>query len=181
MVAYGRHPCHRRNQASKTNITLTCRLSKPFYRATVNQECITAFNDLKLSKKYKYIIFKLSDDNKEIVIDKTGDSSEDYEVFREALMNATTKSRSGQVGKGPRYAVYDFEYQLASGEGTRNKITFIAWSPDDAGVMPKMIYASSKEALKRALTGIATELQANDADDIEFETIKKTVSKGTAA
>ncbi|KAM7222040.1 hypothetical protein V8F06_002545 [Rhypophila decipiens] len=145
--------------------------------ATVNQECITAFNDLKLSKKYKYIIFKLSDDNKEIVIDKTGDSSEDYEVFREALMNATTKSRS--VGKGPRYAVYDFEYQLASGEGTRNKITFIAWSPDDAGVM--MIYASSKEALKRALTGIATELQANDADDIEFETIKKTVSKGTAA
>jgi len=25
----------------------------------------------------------------------------------------------GAVGKGPRYAVYDFEYQLASGEGTR--------------------------------------------------------------
>lgn len=44
-----------------------------------------------------------------------------------------------------------------------------------------MIYASSKDALKRALTGIATELQANDSDDIEYETVLKTVSKGLAA
>lgn len=63
-------------------------------------------------------------------------------------------THQGAVGKGPRYAVYDFEYSLASGDGlrfvaaeprrdvlgtmlidSRNKITFIAWSPDDAGVM----------------------------------------------
>lgn len=86
----------------------------------------------------------------------------------------------------------------------RNKITFIAWSPDDAGVMvslhlpascpshpdactrlppqpqAKMLYASSKEALKRTLTGLATEMQANDSDDIEFDTVLKTVSKGLA-
>jgi hypothetical protein len=43
-----------------------------------------------------------------------------------------------------------------------------------------MIYASSKEALKRSLTGIAIELQANDADDIEYESVLKTVSKGMA-
>lgn len=43
-----------------------------------------------------------------------------------------------------------------------------------------MVYASSKEALKRSLTGIATELQANDADDIEYDSILKTVSKGMA-
>lgn len=44
-----------------------------------------------------------------------------------------------------------------------------------------MVYASSKEALKRSLPGIATELQANDADDIEYESVIKTVSKGTAS
>lgn len=44
----------------------------------------------------------------------------------------------------------------------------------------KMVYASSKEALRRSLTGIATELQANDADDIEYDSILKTVSKGLA-
>ncbi|KAK3683724.1 hypothetical protein B0T22DRAFT_385073, partial [Podospora appendiculata] len=137
----------------------------------VSPECISAYNDLKLNKKHKYIIYKLSDDNKQIVVDSTGEGN-DYDEFRDKL---------GAIGKGPRYAIYDFEYQLASGEGTRNKITFIAWSPDDAGIMAKMVYASSKEALKRSLNGIATELQANDQDDIEFETVIKTVSKGTAA
>ncbi|KAM0536217.1 hypothetical protein ACHAP9_002222 [Verticillium nonalfalfae] len=145
-----------------------------------NEECIEAYNDLKLNKKYKYIVFKLSDDNKQIVIEEASESK-DWETFRERLINATSKSKTGAVGKGPRYAVYDFQYSLASGEGERNKIAFIAWSPDDAGIMAKMIYASSKEALKRSLTGLATELQANDHDDIEYDSIIKTVSKGLAA
>jgi cofilin len=148
--------------------------------ATVSQECITAYNDLKLSKKYKYIIFKLSDNWKEIVVEEAS-PDKDWESFREKLINATAKNKAGAVGKGPRYAVYDFEYALSSGEGSRNKLSFIAWSPDDAGIQPKMIYASSKEALKRSLTGLATELQANDGDDIEYDTIIKLVSKGTAA
>ncbi|WYZ36568.1 hypothetical protein EsH8_II_000074 [Colletotrichum jinshuiense] len=147
--------------------------------ATVAQECITTYNDLKLQKKYKYIIYKLSDDNKEIVVEEAS-ADADWDNFRQKLISATTKSKSGAVGKGPRYAVYDVEYSLASGEGSRNKITFLAWSPDDAGVMAKMVYASSKEALKRSLTGIATELQANDADDIEYDSILKVVSKGMA-
>ncbi|RBQ83742.1 hypothetical protein VDGD_08897 [Verticillium dahliae] len=150
------------------------------HRASVSQECIEAYNDLKLNKKYKYIVFKLSDDNKQIVIEEASENK-DWETFRERLINATSKSKTGAVGKGPRYAVYDFQYSLASGEGERNKIAFIAWSPDDAGIMAKMIYASSKEALKRSLTGLATELQANDPDDIEYDSIIKTVSKGLAA
>lgn len=44
----------------------------------------------------------------------------------------------------------------------------------------KMIYASSKDALKRSLTGVAYELQANDPDDIEYDTVLKAVSKGLA-
>jgi len=95
-------------------------------------------------------------------------------------VTAQSKNKAGKVGKGPRYAVYDFNYELASGEGTRSKITFIAWSPDDAGIQPKMVYASSKDALKRALNGIATEFQANDEDDIEYQSVLSKVSKGLA-
>lgn len=62
-------------------------------RATVSQECVTAYNELKLSKKYKYIIYKLSDDNKQIVVDEASDDK-DWENFREKLVNATTKSKS---------------------------------------------------------------------------------------
>jgi cofilin len=43
---------------------------------------------------------------------------------------------------------------------------------------PRMMYSSSKEAIKRALNGLAADIQANDADDIEFENIKSRVSKG---
>lgn len=69
-------------------------LTTPFlFRATVSQECITAYNDLKLSKKHKFIIFKLSDDNREIVVEEAS-SDGDWENFREKLINATAKSKS---------------------------------------------------------------------------------------
>jgi hypothetical protein len=41
-----------------------------------------------------------------------------------------------------------------------------------------MTYASSKEALKNALPGLAAEVQANRDDEIEYATILKDVSKG---
>lgn len=114
----------------------------PISRAQPNEECITAFNELKLNKKYKYIIYKLSDDYKEIVVEDAS-TDKDWESFREKLINATSKTKSvrfhlaeqqwtsqdvmgmvlmtyqGAVGKGPRYAVYDFEYSLAAGDGVR--------------------------------------------------------------
>ncbi|KAI9053830.1 hypothetical protein LZ554_002778 [Drepanopeziza brunnea f. sp. 'monogermtubi'] len=145
----------------------------------VSPECISVFNDLKLAKKIKFIIFKLSDDYKQIEVEESSENG-DWDTFREKLVNAQSKSKTGKVGKGPRYAVYDFNYDLSSGEGTRSKITFIAWSPDDAGIQPKMIYASSKDALKRSLNGIATEFQANDEDDIEYQSVLNKVSKGLA-
>jgi len=53
-------------------------------------------------------------------------------VFREKLLNAKSKDRRGKEGIGGRYAVFDVEYELESGEGSRSKITFISWTPDDA-------------------------------------------------
>jgi cofilin len=49
---------------------------------------------LKLNKKYKYVIFKLSDDNKEIVVDSTSEDGPEYDDFREKLINAQSKSRT---------------------------------------------------------------------------------------
>lgn len=68
------------------------------YRATVNEECVSSWNDLKLSKKYKFIIFKLSDDLKEIVVEEASDNK-DWETFREKLLTAKT------VSKTVRYAL----------------------------------------------------------------------------
>jgi len=144
---------------------------------TVNPECITVFNELKLGKSLKWIIFKISDDWKQIEVEeKSTDGS--FEVFREKLLNAKSKDRKGVEGIGGRYAVFDVEYDAPGGEGKRNKITFFSWCPDDAPQYPRMMYSSSKEALKRSLNGLASDIQANDADDIEYENVVSRVSKG---
>jgi len=41
-----------------------------------------------------------------------------------------------------------------------------------------MTYASSKEALKNALNGIAAEIQANRDDEIEYDTVLKDITRG---
>lgn len=84
---------------------------------TVSPECISKFNELKLGKSIKYIIYKLSDDYKEIVVEDSS-SDPDWETFQNKLMNAQA-GHKGKTGKGPRYAVYDFQYELEGGEGTR--------------------------------------------------------------
>ena len=72
---------------------------------------------MKLGKQLKYIIFKMSDDYKEIVVEEKSDDS-NWETFQNKLLNAKS-SVKGKEGKGPRYAVYDFQYELPGGEGTR--------------------------------------------------------------
>jgi len=143
---------------------------------SVSPQCIEAFNELKLGKSVRYVIYKLSDDYKEVVVEETSNAP-DYEVFRSKLENAKVKDRSGNDAVGPRYAVYDFEYEMSSGEGKRSKILFVSWIPNDTPVKPRMTYASSKDALKRALNGIAMEIQANDGDDIEHAAILSKVTK----
>ncbi|EME81776.1 uncharacterized protein MYCFIDRAFT_211452 [Pseudocercospora fijiensis CIRAD86] len=144
---------------------------------SVAPECITAFNELKLGKKTKWIIYKISDDWKEIVVEETSEDP-DYSKFRQKLIDAKSKNKRGEEGIGGRYAVFDVEYDAEGGDGKRSKITFISWVPDDAPQYPRMMYSSSKEALKRALNGLAADVQANDPDDIEHDTIISKVSKG---
>ncbi|KAF9946971.1 cofilin, partial [Mortierella alpina] len=124
----------------------------------VDSECLEAFQSLKIGKKFKYIIYKLSDDKKSIGVEKTSETST-YEEFVGALPEDDC-----------RYAVYDFDFTLADG-GPRNKIVFITWSPDSAKIKSKMIYASSKDALRRGLNGVAFDIQGTDFDEIAYDTV----------
>ncbi|RUS34038.1 hypothetical protein BC938DRAFT_482708 [Jimgerdemannia flammicorona] len=211
----------------------------------VNESCLEIYQELKLRKKYKFLLFKLSDDHKEIVLEKAIEQGE-YSTFLEHLPKDE-----------PRYAVYDFEYEKP-GEGTRNKIVFyacaflkqwdenrglaihaICWievahlrgigreglqeatepascwdcglvvivlhirslerceltkyspstsvyictplrTPDTAKIRQKMVYASSKDALRKTLVGISTEIQGTDFDEVEYDTILEKVSRSSA-
>lgn len=84
--------------------------------------------------------------------------------------------------------MYDFEYEKGN-DGKRNKLCFYAWyvfcvvlslgdecadrvsnrSPDNAKIKEKMVYASSKDALRRSLDGIATEIQGTDFSEVAYQ------------
>lgn len=100
----------RRNSVFEAHTSWLCRVS-------VSPECVAKYNELKLGKSIKYIIYRLSDDYKEIIVEDSS-TDDNWEVFQEKLLNAKA-SHKGKEGKGPRYAVYDFQYELDGGEGTR--------------------------------------------------------------
>ncbi|KAF9575939.1 cofilin [Mortierella alpina] len=129
----------------------------------VDGECVEAFQTLKLNKSLKYIIYKLSDDNKSIVVHKKA-ATGDYDAFLADL-----------PADECRYAVYDFDFSTPDGD--RNKIVFYAWSPDSSKVKPKMIYASSKDALRKQLNGVAVEIQGTDFDEVSHDTVLEKIGR----
>lgn len=42
-------------------------------------------------------------------------------------------------------------------------------SPDDAKIKKKMVYASSRDALRRSLQGVALEIQGTDYEEVSYE------------
>lgn len=82
---------------------------------------------------------------------------------------------------GCKYAVYDFEYEIGNGEGKRSKIVFFTWSPDTSSVRDKMVYASSKDSLRRALNGVAADIQGTDFSEISYDTVLEKVSRGAGS
>lgn len=146
-----------------------------FSGVTVDPDCLEKYKELKSQKKHKFIIFKMSDDYKSILVEEAS-KDDNWDYFREKLLSARSVQKDGQMVKGPRYAVYDFHFQLAAGEGHRDKIVFLAWSPDDSGVKPKMVYASSKDSLKKSLDGFTHDFQLNEPEDIEYDSIVKNIS-----
>ncbi|KAI1317595.1 cofilin [Mortierella claussenii] len=130
---------------------------------TADQTCLEAFQELKLRKKLKYIIYKLSDNNSEIVVEEKAETAT-YDEFLEKLPKDDC-----------RWAVYDFDFSTPDGE--RNKIVFYSWSPDDAKIKSKMLYSSSKDALRKTLNGVAFEVQGTDRDEVEYETVLEKVQR----
>lgn len=63
---------------------------------SIAPECVTKFNELKLNKKIKFIIYKISDDYKEVVIEETSEDG-DWDVFRKKLLDAESKSKTVHI------------------------------------------------------------------------------------
>ncbi|KAL3498823.1 hypothetical protein ACH5RR_041555 [Cinchona calisaya] len=126
----------------------------------VNDECKLKFLELKSKRNYRYIVFKIEENNQQVKIEKLGRPNESYDDFTASLPTNEC-----------RYAVYDFDFTTAE-NCQKGKIFFIAWSPESSRVRSKMLYASSKDRFKRELDGIQVELQATDPSEMSIDIVK---------
>ncbi|XP_061600733.1 cofilin-2-like [Cololabis saira] len=63
-----------------------------------------------------------------------------------------------------RYMLYDCHFETKE-SSRKEELVFVMWAPESAPIKAKMQYASSKDSLKKILTGIKHELQMNDLSD----------------
>ncbi|KAK9993455.1 hypothetical protein SO802_023158 [Lithocarpus litseifolius] len=118
------------------------------------------FLELKRKKVHRYVIFKVDEAKKEVVVEKTGGPAESYEDFTAALPENDC-----------RYAVYDYDF-VTSDNCQKSKIFFIAWAPSSSRIRAKMLYATSRDRFRRELDGVHYEIQATDPTEMDLEVIK---------
>jgi cofilin len=122
---------------------------------SVQDAVVSEFNNIKIGHKYGFIQMKITNDLKEIEVEKTVETgSSTYEDFVNQL-----------PPNDCRYAIYDFHFDTGKA-GQREQLIFIVWCPDTAPVRTKMLYAASKDALKKKLVGINHEIQATEPSDL---------------
>jgi len=134
----------------------------------VGPDVMENFELLKTARKYRFVSYRITDDWTTIVTDVTAPHDATYDDFLEYLRSLDNKTC--------RYLIYDFEWKLPDG-AARSKILFFVWCPDTASTKPKMLYASSKDAIRKKLQGIV-EIQANDFSEVDYESVMERASQG---
>lgn len=121
----------------------------------IDEQVISEFNSFKMSNSHRYLFFKMSDDKSAVVLEKSAPISSTYQDFVKDLPTNDC-----------RYAVVNFEYTTES-DGHRSKIIFVNWSPETAPIKSKMVYAGTKNDLRKALVGISIEIQGTDLSEVD--------------
>lgn len=81
----------------------------------VNDDCKLKFLELKAKRTYRFIIFKIDEKLKQVIVDKLGEPTLGYEDFAASLPTDEC-----------RYAIYDFDF-VTEENCQKSKIFFIAW------------------------------------------------------
>ncbi|XP_056150813.1 cofilin-1 isoform X2 [Lampris incognitus] len=120
-------------------------------------------NEEDKKKRKKAVLFCLSEDKQNIILE------EGKEILLGDLGTTIQDPYTHFVKMLPpddcRYALYDATYETK--ETKKEDLVFIFWAPDSAPLKSKMIYASSKDAIKKKFTGIKHEWQVNGLEDIK--------------
>eukprot|EP00413_Alexandrium_margalefii_P022690 CAMPEP_0204571604 /NCGR_PEP_ID=MMETSP0661-20131031/38986_1 /ASSEMBLY_ACC=CAM_ASM_000606 /TAXON_ID=109239 /ORGANISM="Alexandrium margalefi, Strain AMGDE01CS-322" /LENGTH=138 /DNA_ID=CAMNT_0051579879 /DNA_START=19 /DNA_END=435 /DNA_ORIENTATION=+ len=130
----------------------------------VADEVVEIFNGMKIGHKTQFAIFKINDSKDTIVTDAQGAPGASYDEFIAHFK-----------ADNCRYGLFDVEYEKDGGK--RNKLVFFTWCSDQCSIKEKMIYSSSKDALKKKFNGLGAEVQATSPDEIDFDEVLSKFAK----
>ncbi|XP_036595293.1 cofilin-1-like [Trichosurus vulpecula] len=137
-----------------SGMTVSDAVSKVFNHMKVRQSSTSK----EVKKHKKSVVFCLSEDKnimleegKEILVGTVDDS---YITFVKMLPDKDCCS-----------ALYDITYKTK--QKKEEDLVFNFWAPECAPLKSKMIYVSSKDAIKKKLTGLKHELQANCYEEVK--------------
>ena len=83
---------------------------------SVHPDVITAYQEIQTGHKHRFVVYKINDEKTDIVVAEKGARDAEYSDFL-SLLSADEC----------RFALYDFEYELPGGGGTREKLAFFTW------------------------------------------------------
>ena len=81
----------------------------------VHDDCKLKFLELKAKRTYRFIVYKIEEKQKQVVVEKVGEPNQSYEDFTASL-----------PAEECRYAVYDFDF-VTEENCQKSRIFFIAW------------------------------------------------------
>jgi cofilin len=104
------------------------------------EACVNLYQDMKLRKKHKFIIYKVGEET--IEAETIGNKTDTLESFKKALPFSDC-----------RFGLYDHEYQSSDGR-PQSKIYMIVWLPSSATPYSKMAYAAGKPLFDEVTDGV---------------------------
>ncbi|CAI9092452.1 OLC1v1027684C1 [Oldenlandia corymbosa var. corymbosa] len=81
----------------------------------VHDDCKLKFLELKAKRTYRFIIYKIEEKQKQVIVEKVGEPANGYDDFTASL-----------PADECRYAVYDFDF-MTEENVPKSRIFFIAW------------------------------------------------------
>ncbi|KAK7459433.1 hypothetical protein BaRGS_00039001 [Batillaria attramentaria] len=148
-------------------------MSGPGSGIEISDECISEYKSFQQSADSgkRCIIYKITDDNKQIVIEKKvdkGPGKDDAEDFDEIV--------SCLEDKEPRYLVFDLKGPGKGGAAANNRVIVLTWISDSAPVKKRMLYSASFNSLKAKLPGVYKFITVNDKGELTYQRIMSELS-----
>ncbi|GAM23416.1 hypothetical protein SAMD00019534_065910, partial [Acytostelium subglobosum LB1] len=126
--------------------------------------CMEIFDQMKIRRQYGIVFYKLNDDNTQIVVEKTLPYGSPFTTFLTELPPTEC-----------RYVLVDFAYTEES--TSKKRLVFVSWCPGTSSIRSRMIYTASKDALRKALVGIQTEVQGCDISEVQEEQFLEKITR----